>query len=102
MAEIFTKRPLFPAIDENELLEFYYLIIGNPTNSMIDRAKKKNKFFTKDGILIRSPNSRLVHSHRHRLPLDQAIETDDSEFIDFLSVSEMSKSDVTSLEMLDP
>ncbi len=30
MAELMTKRPLFPALDENELLEFMIMIIGNP------------------------------------------------------------------------
>jgi dual specificity tyrosine-phosphorylation-regulated kinase 2/3/4 len=30
MAELYTGRPLFPALDENELLEFMILIIGNP------------------------------------------------------------------------
>jgi dual specificity protein kinase YAK1 len=27
MAELMTKRPLFPALDENELLEFMIMII---------------------------------------------------------------------------
>lgn len=30
MAELLTGRPLFPGIDENELLEFFILIIGPP------------------------------------------------------------------------
>jgi serine/threonine protein kinase len=30
MAELLTGRPLFPALDENELLEFMVLIIGQP------------------------------------------------------------------------
>ena len=30
MAELLTGRPLFPGIDENELLEFFILIRGPP------------------------------------------------------------------------
>jgi serine/threonine protein kinase len=41
LAELFTKRPLFPAIDENELLEFFILIIGMPSAAMVDKAKKR-------------------------------------------------------------
>lgn len=77
LAELVTRRPLFPAIDENELLEFFILIIGSPTGSMIERAKKRNKFYTKEGAVLRSPKSRLIHSQRHRLPLDQAVDCDD-------------------------
>jgi hypothetical protein len=31
MAELMTGRPLFPALDENELLEFIIMIIGLPS-----------------------------------------------------------------------
>ena len=53
-AEIRTGRPLFPAVDENELLEFFVMMIGMPPNEMIDKCRKKTKFFDKDGKLIRS------------------------------------------------
>jgi len=36
IAELYTGRPLFPAIDENELLEFFCLIVGRPNHRMID------------------------------------------------------------------
>ena len=48
MAELLTGRPLFPALDENELLEFILLIIGQPPQYMIDRAKKRSKFYNRD------------------------------------------------------
>jgi len=54
VAELRSGRPLFPAIDENELLEFFIMMIGLPTNDMIEKAKKKNKFFDKSGKIIRS------------------------------------------------
>jgi hypothetical protein len=58
MVELKNKRPLFPALDENELLEFMSIVIGMPSKDMIDKAKKKAKFF-KDGTIIRSKQSRL-------------------------------------------
>lgn len=42
IAEMFCGRPIFPAQDENELLEFHILVCGNPPQYMIDKAKKKS------------------------------------------------------------
>jgi dual specificity tyrosine-phosphorylation-regulated kinase 2/3/4 len=54
VAELTTGRPLFPAVDENELLEFFVMMIGLPSHEMVERAKKKSRFFDKDMKLIRS------------------------------------------------
>ena len=54
LAELLTGRALFPGIDENELLEFFVMMIGMPTSDMIEKAKKRSKFFDKDGNIIRS------------------------------------------------
>lgn len=55
LAEIVNKgRPVFPALDENELLEFFIMMIGLPTPQMLAISKKKAKFFDKDGKVIRS------------------------------------------------
>ena len=54
VAELTTGRPLFPAVDENELLELFIMMIGLPSNEMIEKSKKRNKFFDKDGKIIRS------------------------------------------------
>ena len=59
VAELTTGRPLFPAIDENELLELFIMMIGLPPQHMIDKAKKKHKFFNKNGKIIRSKQSRI-------------------------------------------
>ena len=86
LAELHTGRPLFPALDENELLEFFILIVGYPGEQMIQKAKKRTKFFNReDGTLIRSSKSRLAgNSDRRHLPLRDAIDSNDTEFIDFL------------------
>jgi len=54
VAELNTGKPLFPAIDENELVELFIMIVGLPTKDMIEKSKKRNKFFDKDGKVIRS------------------------------------------------
>lgn len=47
IAELFTGRALFPATDENELMEFFIMIIGLPPPEMLTKAKKKDRFFDK-------------------------------------------------------
>lgn len=87
MAELTTGRPLFPALDENELLELFIMMIGLPPKNMIEKAKKKNKFYDRDGKVIRSKNSRVVNLQKKSYPLKQAIYCDgDPEFIDFVEV----------------
>ena len=46
VAELFCGRPIFPGLDENELLEFQILMCGNPPQHMIDKGNKKSKFFS--------------------------------------------------------
>jgi dual specificity tyrosine-phosphorylation-regulated kinase 2/3/4 len=60
VAELTTGRPLFPAVDENELLEFFVMMIGLPSSEMVERAKKRTRFFDKDLKLIRSKHSRIA------------------------------------------
>jgi|LauGreDrversion4_2_1035121.scaffolds.fasta_scaffold33048_4 dual specificity tyrosine-phosphorylation-regulated kinase 2/3/4 len=86
IAELFTGRPLFPALDENELLEFFILIIGEPTENMIQKAKKRSKFYSKDGYLIRSQKSRLIKSSMRHFPLEEAVNSPEKDFLDFLKV----------------
>ena len=71
VSELYTGVPLFPGCDENELLEFHFLISGNPPQTMIDKAKKKDKFFNmNNGYKIkRSPKSRLVHLSKNSVNL---------------------------------
>lgn len=62
ITELTTGRPLFPAIDENELLELFIMVIGIPPPEMIEKAKKKSKFFDKNGKFVRSKQSRIQNS----------------------------------------
>lgn len=45
VAELFCGRPIFPGIDENELLEFHILMCGRPPQYMIEKCNKQAKFF---------------------------------------------------------
>ena len=54
IAELKSKIPLFPAVDENELLEFFLMVFGMPSKDMIDKCRKKAKFFDKNGKVVRS------------------------------------------------
>jgi hypothetical protein len=69
LGELKTGRPLFPALDENELLEFFIMMVGLPTADMIERARKKSKFFEKNGRIIRSKHSRLYQTGKRSYPL---------------------------------
>ena len=51
---------------------------------MVDKAKKRNKFYSKDNQPIISTKSRLAKAKRQHLPLSEAIESEDWEFVDFL------------------
>ena len=41
IAEMVTGKPLFPAIDEGELLELMIIRIGYPPQEMINNCKKR-------------------------------------------------------------
>jgi len=41
IAEMVTGRPLFPAIDENELMECFVMMFGELPPAMLNRAKKR-------------------------------------------------------------
>jgi len=87
VAELKTRRPLFPAVDENELLEFFFMIFGSPTKDMIDKCRKKAKFFDKTGKIIRSRQSRLINTGLKSFPLRKVIDHDpvqDNDYMDFL------------------
>ena len=61
--EMITGVPLFPAYDENELLEYFIITVGDIPQFMINQSKKYKQFFKKDSNgydeLIRSPKSSI-------------------------------------------
>ena len=66
LSELSTGRVIFPAQDENELLEFIRMRIGLPPLSMIKNSPKFKRFFDSQNKLIRSKISRLPEDVKER------------------------------------
>lgn len=93
LAELVTGRPLFPAIDEQELLELMRIRIGMPPEEMIKSAKKRKYFFNQQMKLITSKKSRVPAGLPDRSDsVRRALYSEgDDDFVDFIEVS---KSDI--------
>lgn len=89
LAELVTGRPLFPAIDENELLELFRVRIGPPPEEMTRRCKKRKLFFNYKGEMIRSKKSRVPPGAPDRSDtIRRALYSEgDDDFCDFIEVS---------------
>lgn len=48
IGELYCGHPIFPAFDENELLEFHTSICGMPPDFMLEDSQKLTLFFKKD------------------------------------------------------
>ena len=93
LAELVTGRPLFPAIDEKELLEWIRIRIGDMPEHMIKKCTKRRQFYDANLTLIRSSRSRIPRGSQ---PMCDTIRNalyseDDDEFIDFIEVSQKFK-----------
>lgn len=86
LAEITTGRPLFPAQDENELLEYFKVRIGLPPLEMIQACSKRKQFFDCHNNLIRSRKSRLpANAWVNSIPVkDYLVGDKDLQFVDFI------------------
>lgn len=65
------------------------MMIGLPTHEMIEKAKKRTKFFDKNERIIRSKISRLGNTSKKSYPLKDVIDFKDKDFIDFVEVSSL-------------
>lgn len=89
MAELVTGTPLFPAVNEKELLEFFIIRIGLPPEEMIEKARKRKIFFDPNGKLIRSKMSRIPTNSEPRTDTIRRVlhKENDDNLIDFIEVS---------------
>lgn len=89
LAELVTGRPLFPAVDEHELLELFIVRVGMPPEQMINKGSKRKYFFDSNRRLIRSKRSRVPKGSRERSDtIRRALYSEeDDDFIDFVEVS---------------
>lgn len=51
--ELIMGTPLFPAKDENELMEFFVVTIGEFPGYMLEQCKKYKQFFSQPGGKIK-------------------------------------------------
>ena len=49
--ELIRGDPLFPAKDENELLEYWIVTVGRPPAEMLKTAKKYKQFFSPASLI---------------------------------------------------
>lgn len=66
--ELITGSPLFPAHDENELLEFIVVTIGRLPKPMVEPCKKYKQFYKKTSSFLSSYNHELIRSKESTLP----------------------------------
>lgn len=62
--ELITGRPIFPAKDENELLEFFTITIGNLPEKMLTAGKNYKKFYKKQTSIFGSVSHELIRSKK--------------------------------------
>jgi len=60
--ELITGKPLFPAKDENELLEYFTCILGEIPEHMVLSAKKYSQFFKKETSFLGYVSHQLIRS----------------------------------------
>ena len=89
IAELVTGSPLFPAVNEKELLEFFIIRIGMPPEEMIEKCRKKKMFFDNNLKIIKSRVSRIPQNAEPRSEtIRRAMAREkDNDLIDFIEVS---------------
>ena len=89
LAELVTGRPLFPAVDEHELLELIRIRIGMPPDEMMRNGKKRKYFFNQNMQLVPSKKARVPAGLPDRSDtIRRALYSEgDNDFIDFIEVS---------------
>lgn len=93
LVELITGKPLFPAVDEHELLELFIVSIGMPPEEMINKCSKRKYFFDTNRTLIRSKRSRVRKGTKvGGIPVKNELASEgDDDFIDFIEVSNPTK-----------
>ena len=92
LVELVTGEPLFPAVDENDLLALIRIRIGEPSLYMIQQAQKRDQLYIFDGYhnqyQLRPSNKR---NYNYPIEFSQRASIDEllgdkmgSDFIDFV------------------
>lgn len=85
IAELYTGEPLFPGNNEQELLEYMMEVKGIPSETLIERSRKKDHYFDTDysPFLIEDPDYGILRTPEAR-PLWNAVPTKDPQMLDFI------------------
>ena len=65
--ELITGSPLFPAHDENELLEYIVVTIDRIPKHMLESCKKYKQFYKKTNNFLSSYNHDIIRSKESNL-----------------------------------
>ena len=62
-----TGNPLFPGHDENEMIEFFVVTIGNIPKSMMKNTKKYKMFFKKQTNILSFGKEQIIRSKESKV-----------------------------------
>ena len=90
--ELARVNPLYPARDENDLLEMFRVTLGKPSVSMLAQAKKLHQFYDEDGRPYRSDKSKVPEDLPDKFrPIAVELKDESPELINFIEVSTKQK-----------
>jgi len=88
--ELYVGYPLFPGEDEKEHMAMMMEVKGIPPRSVLARATRRKVFFDDDYVPIIVPNSKGKLRMPNNKKLSDLINSNDSDFVDFIDVSALS------------
>jgi dual specificity tyrosine-phosphorylation-regulated kinase 2/3/4 len=85
LAELYTGYPIFPGENEADQLSCIMEIIGTPPLAVLEASTRRRLFFDSKGNPRNTTNSKGKKRKPGAKPLNQALNCNDNEFVDFLS-----------------
>jgi len=73
--ELITGRPLFPAKDENELLEYFIVTIGSIPENIYVNSKKYKQFFQKSTSFLGFTSHNLIRCKDSCFDINKSLKT---------------------------
>ena len=88
LCELATGRPIFPASDENDLMDYIRVRIGMPPEEMINNCRKRRQIFDKNDKIVRSKKATIPENIPDKgLCIKEAITgEDDVDYLNFIEV----------------
>ena len=99
--ELYVGHPLFPGEDEKDHMALMMEVKGVPPRSVLARATRRKVFFDEDYRPIIVPNSKGKLRVPNSKNLPDLINSSDSDFVDFIDVSDIFHAISTNFTYLD-